>query len=152
MDFDRPWLKHGLLSEGVVVFWEPKTIFCYAFALPNNRQYDPEILCFLDASSIKKGLEIVECTFSRTNGISELFKHGVPDCCQNDNVKKGSRYAVAPPGVFWSACQGRAGDGDCLTGSYLIYSEITILNNTNPELKFAFRNSKRPIARSQTVT
>ena len=30
----------------VAVCWEPKTISSVALALPNKRQYDPEILCF----------------------------------------------------------------------------------------------------------
>ncbi len=37
--------KHGLVSEGGCRFFcEPKTILRFALALPNKRQYDPEIL------------------------------------------------------------------------------------------------------------
>ena len=49
MDFDRPWLKHGLLSDGgVAVFGETKNIFCYALAIPDKRQRDPDIYCSCD--------------------------------------------------------------------------------------------------------
>ena len=73
MDFDRPWLKHGLLSEGGCRFLGTKNhILLDALALPNKRDM---IQRYCSCAFL-----MLECTFLRTNGISQLFKHSVPDC------------------------------------------------------------------------
>ena len=48
MDFDRPWLKLGLVSEGGVLR-APKHLLRNALELPNQYQDDPERLYIRDA-------------------------------------------------------------------------------------------------------
>ena len=84
MDFDRPWLKHGLVSEEVAVCWEPKNILRVALALPNKRQYDPEI-------------HIID---ARMKIIAKIWYWCLNMTCQNGNVRKGNMSTVAPPGIF----------------------------------------------------
>ena len=88
MDVDQPWVKHGVISERGTVCWE-RTIFS---AMPYPYQITIKIIQRVSNNI----LSMLERKLLPPKCIIELSKHGVPDCYQNDNVKKREAGRTAP--------------------------------------------------------